>query len=94
MSSKSGRENGELKPKDLKSLSDNLFDVYNQYNDGRITEQEAKTMTDIAQTIVKVRGQELNEKRFDFMVKNKIENQQLKTANNEQHITIKQQDGK
>ena len=94
MSSKSGRENGELKTKDLKSLSDNLFDVYNQYNDGRITEQEAKTMTDIAQTIVKVRGQELNEKRFDFMVKNKIENQQFKTANNEQHITIKQQEGK
>lgn len=94
MSSKSGRENGDLKTKDLKSLSDNLFDVYNQYNDGRITEQEAKTMTDIAQTIVKVRGQELNEKRFDFMVKNKIENQQLKTAKNEQHITIKQQDGK
>ena len=94
MNSKSGRENGELKTKDLKSLSDNLFDVYNQYNDGRIKEQEAKTMTDIAQTIVKVRGQELNEKRFDFMVKNKIENQQLKTAKNEQHITIKKQDGK
>ena len=32
-------------------------------------------MTDIAQTIVKVRGQELNEKRFDFMIKSK----QLKT---------------
>ena len=78
MSSKYGRENRELKTKDLKSLSDNLFDVYNQYNDGRITEQEAKTMTDIAQTIVKVRGQELNEKRFDFMVKNKIENHNSK----------------
>ena len=83
MSSKSGRENGELKPKDLKSLSDNLFDVYNQYNDGRITEQEAKTMTDIAQTIVKVRGQELNEKRFDFMIQDKIEKTQFKTINNE-----------
>ena len=83
MSSKSGRENGEPKTKDLKSLSDNLFDVYNQYNDGRITEQEAKTMTDIAQTIVKVRGQELNEKRFDFMIQNYIEKTQFKTINNE-----------
>ena len=35
-------------------------------------------MTDIAQTIVKVRGQELNEKRFDFMIKNKIENHNSK----------------
>lgn len=71
MSSKSGRKNGDLKVIDLKSLSESLYDVYNQFNDNRLLVEDAKTLSYIAKTIVSVKSQELNEKKFKQMINNK-----------------------
>jgi hypothetical protein len=71
MSSKSGRENGDLKVIDLKSLSESLFGVYNQFNENRLLIEDAKTLSYIAKTIVSVKSQELNEKKFKQMINNK-----------------------
>jgi hypothetical protein len=71
MSSKSGRENGDLKVIDLKSLSESLYGVYNQFNENRLLIEDAKTLSYIAKTIVSVKSQELNEKKFKQMINNK-----------------------
>lgn len=71
MSSKSGRENGDLKVIDLKSLSESLYGVYNQFNDNKLLMEDAKTLSYIAKTIVSVKSQELNEKKFKQMINNK-----------------------
>lgn len=71
MSSKSGRENGDLKVIDLKSLSESLYGVYNQFNDNKLLMEDAKTLSYIAKTIVSVKSQELNEKKFKQMIYNK-----------------------
>lgn len=71
MSSKNGRENGDLKVSDLKSLSDSLYGVYNQFNENRLLIEDAKTLSYIAKTIVSVKSQELNEKKFKQMINNK-----------------------
>lgn len=71
MSSKSGRENGDLKVIDLKSLSESLYGVYNQFNENRLLMEDAKTLSYIAKTIVSVKSQELNEKKFKQMINNK-----------------------
>lgn len=71
MSSKSGRENGDLKVSDLKSLSESLYGVYNQFNENRLLIEDAKTLSYIAKTIVSVKSQELNEKKFKQMINNK-----------------------
>jgi hypothetical protein len=71
MSSKSGRENGDLKVIDLKSLSESLYGVYNQFNENRLLIEDAKTLSYIAKTIVCVKSQELNEKKFKQMINNK-----------------------
>ena len=70
MSSKSGRENGDLKVIDLKSLSESLYGVYNQFNENRLLIEDAKTLSYIAKTIVSVKSQELNEKKFKQMINN------------------------
>lgn len=70
MSSKSGRENGDLKVIDLKSLSESLYGVYNQFNDNKLLMEDAKTLSYIAKTIVSVKSQELNEKKFKQMINN------------------------
>lgn len=71
MSSKSGRENGDLKVIDLKSLSESLYGVYNQFNENRLLIEDAKTLSYIAKTIVSVKSQELSEKKFKQMINNK-----------------------
>lgn len=71
MSSKSGRENGDLKVIDLKSLSESLYGVYNQFNDNKLLMEDAKTLSYIAKTIVSVKSQELSEKKFKQMINNK-----------------------
>jgi hypothetical protein len=71
MSSKSGRENGDLKVIDLKSLSESLYGVYNQFNENRLLMEDAKTLSYIAKTIVSVKSQELSEKKFKQMINNK-----------------------
>lgn len=71
MSSKNGRENGDLKVSDLKSLSESLYGVYNQFNENRLLIEDAKTLSYIAKTIVSVKSQELNEKKFKQMINNK-----------------------
>lgn len=71
MSRKSGRENGDLKVTDLKSLSESLYGVYNQFNENRLLIEDAKTLSYIAKTIVSVKSQELSEKKFKQMINNK-----------------------
>lgn len=56
---------------DLDSLFENLCDVYNSYDKGKLKDNEVTTFTKTAKCMVSVKNQILNEKKFEVSLDNK-----------------------